>query len=152
MREGTTEATGDISFAKLQRRLKLPIELKHLRYADAAERDESFRNAADATILRTLAQRVEVVDGREVRIMGWKSELLRTLVAAARVETAGFGVRSFMPKWRARHDSNMSAMPWEREVTLLSPVHPASARRIMLASWDFRYGLVSSSTPGSRRP
>src|SRR6478735_11959426 len=27
-----------------------------------------------------------------------------------------------------------------------------SARRIMLASWDFRYGLVSSSTPGSRRP
>src|SRR3954452_12732625 len=34
----------------------------------------------------------------------------------------------------------------------IAPVHPVSARRIMLASCDFRYGLVSSSTPGSRRP
>src|SRR5216683_7675872 len=55
--------------------------------------------------LRALAQRVEV-DGKEVRIMGSKSELLRTLVAASSAKTAGFGVPSFVPKWRARRDSN----------------------------------------------
>lgn len=63
--------------------------------------------------LRALAQRVEVVDGREVRIMGSKTELLRTLVAAASVETAGFGVRSFVPKWRTRKDSNVRPPPSE---------------------------------------
>jgi hypothetical protein len=31
MREGTTEATGDISFAKGAAEAELPIELKHLR-------------------------------------------------------------------------------------------------------------------------
>jgi site-specific DNA recombinase len=55
--------------------------------------------------LRALAQRVEV-DAQELRIMGSKSELLRTLVAASSVETAGFGVPSSVPKWRARRDSN----------------------------------------------
>jgi site-specific DNA recombinase len=55
--------------------------------------------------LRALAQRVEV-DGKEVRIMGSKSVLLRTLVAASSAKTAGFGVPSFVPKWRARRDSN----------------------------------------------
>jgi len=55
--------------------------------------------------LRALAQRIEV-DAKEVRIMGSKSELLRTLVAASSAETAGFGVPSFVPKWRARRDSN----------------------------------------------
>ena len=55
--------------------------------------------------LRALAQRIEV-DAKEVRIMGSKSELLRTLVAASSVKTAGFGVPSFVPKWRARRDSN----------------------------------------------
>ena len=53
--------------------------------------------------LRALAQRVEV-DAKEVRIMGSKSELLRTLVAASSAKTAGFGVPSFVPKWRARRD------------------------------------------------
>jgi site-specific DNA recombinase len=43
--------------------------------------------------LRALAQRVEV-DAKEVRIMGSKSELLRTLVAASSAKTAGFGVPS----------------------------------------------------------
>jgi hypothetical protein len=57
--------------------------------------------------LRALAQRVEV-DAKEVRIMGSKSELLRTLVAASSAKTAGFGVPSFVPKWRARGDSNSS--------------------------------------------
>jgi len=55
--------------------------------------------------LRALAQRIEV-DTKEVRIMGSKSVLLRTLVAASSAKTAGFGVPSFVPKWRARRDSN----------------------------------------------
>ena len=55
--------------------------------------------------LRALAQHVEV-DRKEVRIMGSKSVLLRTLVAASIAKTAGFGVPSFVPKWRARRDSN----------------------------------------------
>jgi site-specific DNA recombinase len=53
--------------------------------------------------LRALAQRVEV-DARELRIMGSKSELLRTLVAASSAKTAGFGVPSSVPKWRARRE------------------------------------------------
>lgn len=57
--------------------------------------------------LRALAQRVEVVDPSEIRIMGSKTELLRTLVAAAGVESAAAGVRSFIPKWRTRQDSNL---------------------------------------------
>lgn len=56
--------------------------------------------------LRALAQRVEV-DQKELRIMGSKSALLRTLVAASSVKTAGSGVPSSVPKWRARHDSNV---------------------------------------------
>jgi site-specific DNA recombinase len=55
--------------------------------------------------LRALAQRVEV-DQKEPRIMGSKSVLLRTLVAASSAKTAGFGVPSSVPKWRARRDSN----------------------------------------------
>jgi site-specific DNA recombinase len=62
--------------------------------------------------LRALAQRVEV-DAQELRIMGSKSELLRTLVAASSVKTAGFGVPSFVPKWRARRDSNSRPLPSE---------------------------------------
>ena len=54
----------------------------------------------------TVAQRVEV-DAKEVRIMWSKSVLLRTLVAASSAKTAGFGVPSFVPKWRTRHDSNV---------------------------------------------
>jgi len=44
--------------------------------------------------LRVLAQRVEV-DAKEVRIMGTKSILLRTLVGASSARPAGFGVPSF---------------------------------------------------------
>jgi hypothetical protein len=43
---------------------------------------------------RALAQRV-AVDAKEARVMGSKSELLRTLVAASSAKTAGFGV----PAW-----------------------------------------------------
>ena len=56
--------------------------------------------------LRALAQRIEV-DAKEVRIMGSKSVLLRTLVAASSAKSAMFGVPSFVPKWRARQDSNL---------------------------------------------
>ncbi|WP_334387774.1 recombinase family protein [Bradyrhizobium sp. AZCC 2262] len=63
--------------------------------------------------LRALAQRVEV-DQKELRIMGSKSVLLRTLVAASGAKTAGFGVPSSVPKWRARHDSNARPLPSER--------------------------------------
>jgi site-specific DNA recombinase len=56
--------------------------------------------------LRALAQRVEV-DQKELRIMGSKSVLLRTLVAVKSAKTAGFGVPSSVPNWRTRHDSNV---------------------------------------------
>ena len=56
--------------------------------------------------LRALAQRVEVGE-REVRIIGRKSALLHTLVAASGGKSPGIGVPSFVPKWRAREDSNL---------------------------------------------
>jgi hypothetical protein len=59
----------------------------------------------DRDHLRALAQRVEV-DAKEVRIMGAKSVLLRTLVATSGVKTASFGVPSFVPKWRATVDED----------------------------------------------
>ena len=55
--------------------------------------------------LRALTQRVEVAD-REVRIMGSKGELLRTLAAAAGVKSAAPGVPSSVPNWRRGWDSN----------------------------------------------
>jgi DNA invertase Pin-like site-specific DNA recombinase len=45
--------------------------------------------------LRALAQRIEV-DEKEVRIMGSRSALLRTLVAVSSVKSAAFGVPSFV--------------------------------------------------------
>ena len=57
--------------------------------------------------LRSLAQRVEVVNQSEIRILGAKTELLRTLVTGVSVESAVLGVRRFVPKWRPREDSNL---------------------------------------------
>ena len=54
--------------------------------------------------LRALAQRVEVAD-REVRIMGSKDNLLRTLTAVNGVRMAGV-VPTSVPKWRRERDSN----------------------------------------------
>ena len=48
--------------------------------------------------LHALAQRVEV-DAKEVRIMGSKSVLLRTLVAVSSAKTAGFGVPLLTPRF-----------------------------------------------------
>jgi hypothetical protein len=55
--------------------------------------------------LRALAQRVEVAD-KEVRIMGSKGDLLRTLAAGSDVTPATPGVRSSVLKWRRERDSN----------------------------------------------
>jgi hypothetical protein len=49
--------------------------------------------------LRALAQRVEVAD-HEVRIMGSKSDLLRTLAAISGVKSATGGVRGSVLDWR----------------------------------------------------
>src|SRR5262252_3311863 len=72
--------------------------------------------------LRALAQRIEV-DKKELRIMGSKSALLRTLVAASSVKTAGFGVPSSVPKWRAITDSNLGTQARPE------PAHNDHARR-----------------------
>ncbi|MBS0222347.1 MAG: recombinase family protein [Proteobacteria bacterium] len=78
------------------------------RFATAARR--KLRNE-DGTYrrehLRALAQRVEVIDPSRIHVMGSKTALLRTLVAATSAESAQFGVRSFVPKWRPREDSNL---------------------------------------------
>ncbi len=55
--------------------------------------------------LRALAQRVEVAD-KEVRIMGSKAELLRTLVAASATKPGSFELRSSVLKWCPVRDSN----------------------------------------------
>jgi site-specific DNA recombinase len=55
--------------------------------------------------LRALAQRVEVAD-QEVRIMGSKGDLLRTLTAASGARPATPGVRSSVLKWRAMADDD----------------------------------------------
>jgi len=87
--------------------------------------------------LRALAQRVEVADD-EVRIMGSKSELLRTLVAALSGQSAAFGVHSSVLKWRTRRDSNSRPLPARgkgcRELT-----DAAQLRRLMTGS-EKRYG------------
>jgi hypothetical protein len=61
--------------------------------------------------LRALAQRIEV-DAKEIRVMGSKSVLLRTLVVASSAKTAGFGVPSFVPKWRAGESKNENSSGW----------------------------------------
>ncbi len=62
--------------------------------------------------LRAFAQRVEVADD-EVRIMGTKSDLLQSLVAASSGKTAALPVRSSVLKWRTRQDSNLWPLPSE---------------------------------------
>lgn len=56
--------------------------------------------------LQTLHKRAEVADD-EVRSMGSKSGLLRTLVAASSLKPAIFGIQSSVLKWRTREDSNL---------------------------------------------
>ena len=55
--------------------------------------------------LRAVAQRVEVLSTTEIKIMGSRTELLRTLAASGGEESAILRVRSFKPKWRARNET-----------------------------------------------
>jgi len=57
--------------------------------------------------VRAVAQRVEVISPNEMRIMGNRTDLLRTLAASAGEQSAVLGVRILKPKWRTRHDSNV---------------------------------------------
>jgi hypothetical protein len=57
--------------------------------------------------VRAVAQRVEVLSTAEIKIMGGRTELLRTLAASRGDQSAILGVRSSKPKWRTRHDSNV---------------------------------------------
>jgi len=86
--------------------------------------------------LRALAQRVEV-DVKEVRIMGSKSELLRTLVAASSAKTAGFGVPSFIPKWRATVDEDGALLL--RRNTMMNAARHALQLESLRRGAIFRY-------------
>ena len=54
--------------------------------------------------LRALAQRIEVASKSEIRLMGNKHALLRTLTSASSIAAAANGVRGFVRKWRADVD------------------------------------------------
>ena len=78
------------------------------RMADATR--ESLRDADGKyrrAQVRAVAQRVEVLSTEEIKIMGGRTELLRTMAASAGDQSALVEVRSFRPKWRTRHDSNV---------------------------------------------
>lgn len=62
--------------------------------------------AARREHVRAVAQRVEVISQHEIKIMGNRTDLLRTLAASAGEHSAALGVRSFKPKWRADRVSN----------------------------------------------
>ena len=77
------------------------------RFAQAAKR--KLRNGDgkfQRDHLRALAQRVDVIDGQEIRVTGSKSALLRTLAAAGAADSSAPEVLSFVPKWRPLGDSN----------------------------------------------
>jgi site-specific DNA recombinase len=76
-----------------------PEQIRDIRVGLGEKADQETRYRRDH--LRALAQRVEV-DQKELRSMGSKSVLRRTLVAASGAKAAGFGVPSSLPKWRAR--------------------------------------------------
>jgi hypothetical protein len=72
--------------------------------------------------LRSLAQRVEVADDA-IRIMGSKTELLRTLIAGQVRASAAAGVPRGVPKWRrerSRWTNPLLVVP--RELAKLSEI------------------------------
>ncbi len=78
------------------------------RFAEATkERLRGENGAYRREHVRAVAQRVEVTSKEEIKIMGNRTDLLRTLAASAGEHTAVLGVRSLKPKWRTRHDSNV---------------------------------------------
>jgi hypothetical protein len=66
-------------------------------------------------------------------IMGSKSVLLRTLVAASSAKTAGFGVPSFVPNRRAGRDSNSSSVHASRTMFGATGVAPLFGSRTWAA-------------------
>ncbi len=60
--------------------------------------------------VRAVAQRVEVHSKTDVRILGTRTELLRTLTAVSGVEAAVLGTRAFGPKWCPGEDSNLHGL------------------------------------------
>ena len=56
--------------------------------------------------IRAVAQRIEVIDKTQARIMGSRTALLKTLTAAS-AQSAAHGVPALEPKWRSRQDSNL---------------------------------------------
>lgn len=71
--------------------------------------------------LRALAQRVEVNDG-EVRIMGSKSDLLRTLAAGGSRTLPG-AVPSFVPRWRRERDCGRTFSDLSERLCSLASTH-----------------------------
>lgn len=57
-------------------------------------------------LIRSVAQKVELVSPLEARICGSKVELLRTLASTNGVESAALAVPGFVREWRALLDSN----------------------------------------------
>ena len=84
--------------------------------------------------IRALAQRVEVDTG-EVRIMGSKGALLRTLAAGAGVGTAACGVPTFVPKWRRERDLVVTVLySYSDKSLILRETHPEAAQRQPIAN------------------
>jgi site-specific DNA recombinase len=81
--------------------------------------------------LRAFAQRVEVGE-TEVRIMGSKGELLRTLAAVSSGKSAAIGVPSLGLKWRSGRDSNPR---YAFDVYSLSRRAPSTTRPPLRMSW-----------------
>ena len=79
------------------------VALKRLRRSDGSYRRDH---------LRAVAQRIEVIDKTQARIMGSRTALLKTLVAAD-AQKAATGVPTLEPKWRTREDSNLWPPPSE---------------------------------------
>jgi hypothetical protein len=76
-------------------------------FASAARRqlqDRTYGHRRDH--LCALTQPVEVISKTEARIIGSRTELLRTLTSSSGVEAAAVGVLGFKPKWRPRKDPN----------------------------------------------
>jgi DNA invertase Pin-like site-specific DNA recombinase len=89
--------------------------------------------------LRALAQRVEVAE-QEVRIMGSKGDLLRTLTAASVVKNPASSVRSSVPKWRPVGDSNpcyrRESSPLECECVHSYAINIEFYRRLIIVHSD----------------
>ncbi len=105
--------------------------------------------------LRALAQRVEVADG-EVRTMGSRGNLLRTLAAAGGVKSAAGGAPSFVPSWRREGDSNpryiftmYNGLANRRLQPLGHPSVPASQSRTSAQRTSGRFAPPAPRFPGT---